>query len=81
MALERWTDDRIDDLHALVHQNDKRLDADETLLAAHDLVILENQREHKLRSERRFQIWLMFVGIMLGQAATIAALIVTAGSH
>lgn len=76
-ADRRWSDERIDDFALLVRKNDERLDNIQNLLAAHDLQLVEIERERRMRLETRQSARLAFGSVIFGQIATIVALIIT----
>lgn len=65
----RWTDDRLDDMSQLVHDNDRRLDHAEEQIAqlAHDHNT--HRRRQRNRADHQWAIYLLLVTILLTQAA------------
>lgn len=69
----RWTDDRLDDLHALVQSTDRRVDRNEKLVDAHDQALTDMHRAGDRRQDSRRAIYLMLATILAGELVQLLA--------
>lgn len=77
--MPRWDDYRLDDMAKALEKLEKRQDAAQSVLAAHDVELTEIKRDSKrrehddeLRSQRTFNIRLAILTVLAGELATLA---------
>lgn len=74
MALIRWTDDRLDDLHATVRANDHRLDDVQSMSQTNDRRLTDLEKHHSGVVNTRWQT-AMFIAAMLSPIVTLVVVI------
>jgi len=76
----RWTDERLDDMARTLEKLEDREGATQNLVAAHDLQLLEIEREKRTKGEHRWALYLVAASVALGELAQILVAIFHGGA-